>query len=650
MPRPKDIDPTPGQSSDPQEGPMLPLEEDAHLPTPQEAHYDEDTIRSLDPLQHMRQRPSMYIGAPGNGDHNDDGLYVLFKEVLDNSIDEFLMGYGRRVTVTLAPDRTITVRDFGRGIPLGKLRDCVSRINTGGKYDEEDEKGRPVAFSASIGMNGVGLKAVNFLSHTFVATSYRNGQMARVTSQEGKLVQEEKGETSEPNGTCISFLPSEQIFGAFHFEQKFLERRLQHYAWLNIGLTLELNGKRFFSRRGLLDLLESKMESDALYEPIHYRSRTLEFAFCHTNSANENYYSFVNTQFTNDGGTHLTAFREGVVKGINELAPKDKTYDPEDVRAGLFGAVSIRLKNPKFEAQTKHKLCNYEIRSEVVNEVKTALVQFLYKHPEVKGAIFEKLAKNESIRKEIQNIRKGAKELAAKSSLKIQKLRDCKFHLNETDSRRKPEEKALCQNSMLFLTEGDSAAGSVVQNRDAQYQAVFALKGKVFNCCNATREVLYRHEELYCVMRALGTEDSMENLRYAKVVIATDADPDGYHIRNLLITFFLRFFPQLLSAEHLFILETPLFRVRSKSHPPVYCYSEEERERAVKAMGKEAEITRFKGLGEISPKEFGQFIRGNDIRLQLVSLENARKLDGFVNFLMGANPPSRKEYILGRLQ
>ncbi|MGN0866244.1 MAG: toprim domain-containing protein [Oligosphaeraceae bacterium] len=646
------------QADDPQRTPQT-----ADAPAPEEllfaegealseegaTRYDEGAIRTLNPLEHMRKRPSMYIGAPGNGDHNDDGLYVLFKEVVDNSIDEFLMGYGRRIVVTLEPDKTVTIRDYGRGIPLGKLRDCVSQINTGGKYNEETE-GKPVAFSASIGMNGVGLKAVNFLSQTFVATSFRNGQMARVTSCEGKLVREEKGETGEPNGTCISFLPSRQIFGDFHFEQKFLERRLQHYAWLNIGLTLEFNGKKFYSRRGLLDLLENKMESDPLYAPIHYRSGALEFAFCHTNSANENYYSFVNTQFTNDGGTHLTAFREGVAKGINELAPKDKTYDPEDIRTGLFGAVALRLENPKFEAQTKHKLCNYEIRASVVNEVKNALVQFLYKNPEIKTAIFEKLAKNESIRKQIQNIRKGAKELAAKSTLRIQKLRDCMFHLNETDSRRKPEEKALCQNSMLFLTEGDSAAGSVVQNRNAQHQAVFALRGKVFNCNNATREVLYRNEELYGVMRALGTEDTMENLRYAKVIIATDADPDGYHIRNLLITFFLRFFPQLLSAEHLFILETPLFRVRSKSKAPVYCYSEEERDNAVKTMGKDAEITRFKGLGEISPKEFAQFIRGDDIRLQLVTLENARKLDGFVNFLMGTNPPSRKEYILQRLQ
>lgn len=611
--------------------------------------YDSEAIRSLDSVEHMRQRPGMYIGALGNGDHTEDGIYVLFKEVVDNSIDEYIMGAGRRVQVTLGADKTVTVRDFGRGIPLEKLRDCVSKINTGGKF-AKGEDGQPKVFSASIGMNGVGLKAVNFLSENFIATSFRDGKFARVFFKEGKFVKDEKGSAEEPNGTEIQFLPSTQVFGEFHFEKKFLEKRLQHYAWLNAGLSLELNGQKFYSRRGLLDLLESKMESDALYDIIHYRTENLEFAFCHTNSANENYYSFANTQFTNDGGTHLAAFKEGVVKGINELAPKDKQYEAEDIRAGLFGAMAIKLQEPVFESQTKHKLYNPEIRASVVAEVKAAIVQYLFKHPDIKSAIFEKLDKNENLRKQIQNIRKGAKEMAAKSSLKIQKLRDCKFHLNETDSKRKPEEKAFCQNSMIFLTEGDSAAGSVVQNRDAQHQAVFALRGKVFNCVNASREVLYTHEELYGVMRALGTEDNIENLRYAKVVIATDADPDGYHIRDLLIVFFLRFFPQLLSAEHLYILDTPLFRVRSKSHKPIYCYSEQERDDAAKKIGNGAEITRFKGLGEISPNEFGQFIKGNDIRLQLVTVENARKLDTFVNFLMGPqNTPTRRDYILQRL-
>ncbi len=612
------------------------------------ADYDDDAIRSLDSVEHLRLRPGMYIGALGNGDHTEDGIYVLFKEVVDNSIDEYIMGFGRRVIVTLA-DKTVTVRDFGRGIPLEKLKDCVSKPNTGGKFNTI-ENGKAQVFSASIGMNGIGLKAVNFLSQEFTATSYRDGQMAQVLFREGVFVEETRGETAEPNGTRVEFKPSTQIFGEFHFERKFLERRLQHYAWTNAGLSLEIDGQKFYSRRGLLDLLESKMESDALYEVIHYRTDTLEFAFCHTNSANENYYSFANTQFTNDGGVHLAAFKEGIVKGVNELAPKDKQFEAEDIRAGIFGAIAIKINNPIFDAQTKHKLCNPEIRAGIANEVKAAVVQYLFKHPDVKTTIFEKLAKNEALRRQIQSIRKGAKEMAAKSSLKIQKLRDCQFHFNETESRRKPHEKELCQNSMIFLTEGNSAAGSVAKTRNAQHQAVYALKGKVFNCCNASRDVLYKHEELYGVMRALGTEDNIENLRYAKVVIATDADPDGYHIRNLLIIFFLRFFPQLLSAEHLYILDTPLFRVRGKSKKPIYCYSEEERDKAVKEIGRDAEITRFKGLGEINPEEFGQFIRGDSIRLQLVTVENARRLDNFVNFLMGPkNTPARKEFILQRL-
>ncbi len=612
-----------------------------------DVRYDDDSIQNLSDRDHIRQRPGMYVGALGNGDHAEDGLYVLFKEVVDNSIDEYIMGVGRRVIVTLGEDKTITVRDFGRGIPQLKLRDCVSKINTGGKFDQD---GKPKVFSASIGMNGVGLKAVNFLSENFTATSYRDGKFARVYFHEGIFDHEEQGATEEANGTEISFRPSKELFGEYHYERRLLERRLQHYSWMNAGLSLELNGQKFFSRRGLLDLLESKMESEPLYEFIHYRTENLDFAFCHTNSANENYYSFANTQFTTDGGVHLAAFKEGIVRGINELAPKDKQFDAEDVKAGLFGAISIRIQDPIYDAQTKHKLNNPEIRGPLVAEIKGAVVQYLFKHPDVKSVIFEKLGRNENLRKQIQNIRKGAKELAAKSTLKIQKLRDCKFHLNETESRRKPEEKALCQNSMIFLTEGDSAAGSVVQNRNALHQAVFALRGKVYNCCNATREVLYKNEELYGVMRALGTEDNIEDLRYAKVIIATDADPDGYHIRNLLIIFFLRFFPQLLAAEHLYILDTPLFRVRSKSQKPIYCYSEKERDEASKKIGRDAEITRFKGLGEISPSEFGQFIKGDDIRLQLVTVENARKLDSFVNFLMGdKNPPSRKEYILQRL-
>ena len=617
-------------------------------PVPNGAAYDEEAIRSLSTQEHIRQRPGMYIGRLGSGDHSDDGIYVLLKEVVDNSIDEFMMGYGRKVTVTISEDGTATVRDLGRGIPLEKLKECVSKINTGGKFGTGAD-GKPRVFSSSIGMNGVGLKAVNFLSEEFEATSWRDGKMKSVLFREGEFVSEKRGKSGEPNGTRISFRPSRQIFPEYHFENKFVERRMQHYAWLNAGLSVEYNGTRFYSRRGLLDLLENKLEHEPLYEIIHYKTENLEFAFCHTNSSGENYYSFVNSQYTNDGGTHLMAFREGIVKGINELAPKDKQFDSDDIRSGITGAIAIRIPDPVFESQTKNRLGNNEVRTPIVNEVKAAIVAFLFKHPDIKSAIFEKASKNESIRKQIQNIRKGAKELAAKSALKIDKLRDCKFHFNEVDSRRKPEEKQKCLNSMIFLTEGDSAAGSVSSSRDAETQAVFALRGKVENCYGLSREIIYKHEELYGIMRALGMEDNLDNLRYGKVVIATDADTDGFHIRILLLTFFLTFFPQLVSSEHLFILETPLFRARSKKHEPIYCYSEAERDQAAALIGRDCEITRFKGLGEINPKEFKQFIQGDTIRLQPVTVEYPRRLDGMLGFLMGHNSPARREYIMKNL-
>ncbi len=610
--------------------------------------YDADSIETLDPCEHVRSRPGMYIGATGTGEHHEDGIYILLKEVMDNAVDEFMMGQGRRIQVTLTDEGMVTVRDFGRGIPLDKLKDCVLRINTGRNFRKKGT-GDHAVFSSSIGMNGVGLKAVTFLSAEFEATSWRDGEYCTVLCREGRLVSERRGKEAEPNGTRIRFQPSSEIFPGFRFEKKFVQRRMQHYAWLNTGLSIECNGEKYYIRRGLLDLLEDKLESEALYEIIHYRAATLEFAFCHTNSGTENYYSFCNTQYTNDGGTHLAAFKEGVVKGINELAPKDKQFDADDIRAGILGAVAVRVAEPVFESQTKNKLTSQEIRGPVVAEVKAAVVDYLYKHPETKEKIFEKISKNESVRKQIQSIRKNAKELASKSQLKIEKLRECKYHFNETDSHRKPEEKQMCQDSMIFLTEGDSAASIVISARDANTQAVFALRGVPLNIYGCTKEFIYSkgNEELYGVTRALGTEDSLENLRYGKVVIATDADPDGYHIRNLLITFFLTFFYPLVQTEHLYILETPLYRVRNKKQT-FYCFDDSERDDAMAKLGKDHELTRFKGLGEISPNEFGQFI-DEGMRLIPVTIDNARNIDGMLGFYMGDNTPERRDFIMTHL-
>ena len=626
-------------------------ETDDLFSTSNAGNYDSDSIRTLEPREHVRLRPGMYIGQVGNGEHFADGIYILLKEVIDNSVDEFTMGCGRKVIVTIDETGMVTSRDYGRGIPLEKLRDCVSKANTGGKFIT-DSDGRQRVFNSSIGMNGIGLKATNFLSEEFEATSWRDGKFVTVLFHEGQFVKQNKGSAAdEPNGVRIRFRPSQQIFPGFHFDPKIIKRRFQHYAWLNAGLSLEINGEKYYSRRGLLDLVDDKLESNALYDVISYKSDNLSFAFCHTNSSSENYYSFVNTQYTVDGGTHLSAFKEGVVKGINEMAPKDKVYDADDVRAGLFGAVAYRMNDPQFESQTKNKLTSTDCRSAIVSEVKAAVVDFLYKHPDHKAAIFEKVEKNESVRKEIQKIKKASKERAERSSLRIKKLRDCKYHFNEAGSYKKPIENERCQETMIFLTEGDSAAGSVGSARDANTQAVFALRGKVENCYGLSKAALFENEELYGIMQALGAEDNLEDLRYAKVVIATDADSDGMHIRLLLITFFLTFFPQLVSSEHLYVLETPLFRVRSKKNKEntIYCYNEKERDSAAKQIGRDVEITRFKGLGEIDPKEFGQFIRSESIRLKLVAVDHARDLDTLLRFLMGKNTPERRAYIMNNL-
>jgi len=614
------------------------------------AAYDSDKIRTLDPVEHIRMRPGMYIGCLGNGDHYEDGIYVLLKEVVDNCIDEFVMGAGRKVEITITPEGLVTVRDYGRGIPLNRVRDCVSKINTGGKFlTGEDGVGR--AFSSSIGQNGVGVKAVNFLSSLFVVKSWRDNKMAIVRFQEGILESEEIVDCPEPvpNGTEITFQPSRHIFPEYHFDPEYVRRRMQHYAWLNNGLSIVCNGEKFYSRRGLVDLLESKIkEGTRLYPIVHYKSDSLEFAFCHsTENFSESYFSFVNTQFTSDGGLHLSAFKEGVASALKEmLAPK--AVESDDIRAGIVGAIAIKMQDPVFESQTKNKLGSLPNRSELVAEIKQAILSILYKTPETKDALFEKIEKNENIRRQIQAVKKGAKALEKKNSIRIDKLWDCRYHYNEAGNKRKPEEKRKCEESALFLTEGRSAAGSVVKARDAECQAVYCLTGKPLNCFGMTRDEIYKNEVFYGIMRTIGLEDNnLDNLRYGRIVIATDADVDGFHIRNLLITYFLTFFQFLVESDHVFILETPLFRVRNKTVTK-YCYTEEERLATEKALGKGVEITRFKGLGEISPEEFGQFI-GEDIKLRPLKIDSPTQIDGTLRYYMGKNFPARRTYILDNL-
>jgi topoisomerase-4 subunit B len=607
--------------------------------------YDDSSIRTLSALEHIQQRPGMYIGRLGTGDHPDDGIYVLLKEILDNSVDEYSVGAGKRIEVLLDEEGGIRVRDYGRGIPLDSVVACVSQINTGGKF-MTDADGQDRAFACSIGLNGVGLKAVNALSQSFVVCSHRSGRSHKATFAEGVLVNEERSKSAEPDGTEVYFLPSEQFFHDFHFEPKHIRRRMQHYAWLNSGLSLSFNGEKFYSRRGLLDLLEAKQDSEPLYPPLHYRSPMLEFAFSHSGSFNESYYSFVNGQYTNDGGTHLSAFKEGILKGVNEMSQKG--LDGDDVRNGIVGAVAIRLDNPIFESQTKNKLGNTEIRVGIVNQVRKAVAEVLYKNPDLKAKLLEKVTQNETVRKQIQVVRREAREQAKKTSLKIPKLRDCKYHLCDAPARRKEIEKIKCSESLLFLTEGDSAAANMVSARDPETQAVFPLRGKPLNCYGKKKETIYKNEEFYYIMQALGVEESMDDLRYGRIIIASDADVDGFHIRNLLITFFLTYFQPLVLSDHLFILETPLYRVRNKKKT-YYCFNDRERDEAIAKLGKSHEITRFKGLGEISPNEFGPFI-GSDMRLLPVNVENVREIDGMLGFFMGDNTPNRRDYIMENLR
>ena len=592
------------------------------------AVYDESKIKTLSSLDHIRLRTGMYIGRLGDGSNVDDGIYILLKEVIDNGIDEFIMGFGRRIVVELHDNR-VKVRDFGRGIPLGKIIDCVSIINTGAKYNDE-------IFQFSVGLNGVGTKAVNALSSRFRVVAYREGKFAEALFERGTLISQKKGKSEQPDGTLVEFLPDEQIFGEYEFNPDFVEQRIWNYAYLNSGLSLEFNGKRYSSKKGLLDLLSGEVGSDQLYDIIHYKGKQLEFSVTHTNNYGENYFSYVNGQYTSAGGSHLSAFREGILKGVNEYLKKN--YSGVDIRDGIAGAIAIKLMNPVFESQTKNKLGNTDIRGWIVQEVKAAIIDFLMKNTASADKLSDKIISNERLRKELNDVKKGAREAAKKISLKIPNLKDCKFHFGDTNKKTAP--------STIFLTEGQSASGSMISARDVYSQAIFSLRGKVLNVHGKKRTEIYKNEELYNLMMALGIENGVEGLRYDRIVIATDADFDGFHIRNLLLTFFLKFFEDTVLSGHVYILETPLFRVRNKKET-LYCYNAAERDEAKNKL-RGAEITRFKGLGEISPKEFGQFI-GRDIRLVPVSVRAIHDIKTTLEFYMGKNTPDRRQFIMENL-
>lgn len=594
--------------------------------------YDESTIQTLDALAHIRIRSGMYIGRLGDGSHHDDGIYILMKEIIDNGIDEFIMGHGSEITIRFDPKtQQISVRDYGRGIPLGKVVDCVSKINTGAKYSND-------VFQFSVGLNGVGSKAVNALSSHFLVKSFRDKETVEATFSEGKLLNEKKGKTREKNGTYIEFIPDATIFKKYRFHEEFIIKRLWHYAYLNQGLVIDYNGEKIQSDGGLLDLLNSEAQEESLYPPLHYRSKKLEFALLHTQSYGESYFSFVNGQYTADGGTHLSAFREGILKGVNQFAKKN--FQGVDLREGILGAVLVRISEPVFESQTKNKLANTEIRSDIVQEVKEVMVDLLFKNPETAKKIIDRITFNEKLRKELASVKKEAKEKQKKISFKIPKLRDCKYHYS--DGTKEGDE------TMIFVTEGDSASASIVASRDPLRQAVFSLRGKPLNVHGLKRDQLYKNEEMFNLMNALNVEDDLDNLRYNKIILATDADVDGMHIRNLLITYFLTYFEGLALNKHLFILETPLFKVRSKDQT-YYCYSEDEKQEALeKISSKQVEITRFKGLGEISAKEFKQFITG-EMRLLPISISNFSDIKVSLDFYMGKNTPKRKQFIMENL-
>jgi topoisomerase IV subunit B len=599
--------------------------------------YDESTITTLDWQEHVRKRPGMYIGKLGDGAAADDGIYVLLKEIMDNSIDEFMMGFGKKIEIHIEQDK-VRVRDYGRGIPLGKLIDAVSRMNTGAKYDSK-------VFKKSVGLNGVGIKAVNALSADFLIRTIREGQVKEVRFSKGILTEDKPvAATEEVNGTIVTFHPDESIFRNFRYISDHVINMIKNYTFLNSGLTIDFNGQKFYSRNGLRDLLEDNLEADPLYPIIHLRGEDIEVAITHGNQYGEDYYSFVNGQHTVQGGTHLAAFREVLVKTVRDYYKKD--FDPSDIRASIVAAISIKVAEPMFESQTKTKLGSRDmgpegpsIRTYIFNFVQKELDNYLHKNPETSDMLLKRIQESERERKVLSGIKKMAKTRAKKSNLHNRKLRDCRIHFTDSEEKR--------EDSCIFITEGDSASGSITKSRDVDTQAVFSLKGKPLNTFGLTKKVVYENEEFNLLQAALNIEDSIDDLRYAKVIIATDADVDGMHIRLLLITFFLQFFPELVRKGHVFILQTPLFRVRDKKQT-FYCYSEEEKLEAIKTLKGNPEITRFKGLGEISPDEFKFFI-GNDIRLDPVQMKKHESVTQMLEFYMGKNTPERQDFIIDNL-
>lgn len=599
--------------------------------------YDEGTIRTLDWKEHIRKRPGMYIGKLGDGTAADDGIYVLLKEVLDNSVDEFMMGYGKKIEVRIE-NETVTVRDYGRGVPLGKVVEVASKMNTGAKYDSK-------VFKKSVGLNGVGIKAVNALSNSFTIKAIRDGQAKEVEFGLGEIVRENGlTPTTEPNGTIVTFVPDKDIFRNFRYIGDYVANMIKNYTFLNSGLTIEYNGQRFYSRFGLRDLLEENLETDPLYPIIHIKGEDIEVAITHGNQYGEDYYSFVNGQHTTQGGTHLSAFREVLVKTIRDFYKKD--FDPSDIRASIVAAISIKVEEPVFESQTKTKLGSRDIgpdgptvRQFITGFIQTELDNYLHKNQETAEILLRRIQDSERERKAISGIKKLVRERAKKVSLHNRKLRDCRIHYDDKHERR--------EESCIFITEGDSASGSITKSRDVNTQAVFSLKGKPLNTFGLTKKVVYENEEFNLLQAALNIEDSIEDLRYNNVIIATDADVDGMHIRLLLITFFLQFFPELIRRGHVFILQTPLFRVRNKQKT-IYCYSEEEKEKAMEVLKGKPEITRFKGLGEISPDEFKNFI-GPEIRLEQVQMKKHESVFQMLEFYMGKNTPERQDFIIENL-